>query len=326
MNKKIRFLILVVVVIIIVVSCTTFAAVKKPIKLVYGTTNAQGEIFYKADLYFKELVEKNSKGQIIIEYYNASQLGSLTEMTQATKVGSQQMVGGNFGALFTYWSRLGTFDLPYLYRDQDHFFKVASKINSFLDQDEMAAKTGMHILSARVRLPRQLTSKIPVNKLEDLKGMKIRVPQISSWLALWKALGAAPTVLPWADTLTSLATGVVDAQENPMDGIFINKVYEYTKYCALTYHIRDMVLVLINDKVWKSLTKAQRKIIQDAAKKSENYVKKDIVKSEKEYYQSLVKVGMVFTNPDLVPIREKAKTIWSQFGDAGLIKKIEAVK
>jgi tripartite ATP-independent transporter DctP family solute receptor len=326
MLKKFRCLALVLVLIIVAVSGTTFAA-KKPIKLVYGTTVADGEILYKGDLYFKRLVEKNSKGQILIDYYNASQLGSLTEMFQAVKAGSQQMSSNSPGGVSPFWPKLGTLDLPYLYRDQEHFLKVTTKITSLINTDEMAAKTGMRVLGARIRLPRQLTtSKFPVNKLEDVKGLKIRVPQNSSYLALWKTLGAIPTVIPWAETQTALASGVVDAQENPLDGIFVTKVYEQTKYCALTSHIRDMFLVVINEKFWKSLTAGQRKIIRNAVNKSNKFVSNAFIQSENEYYQKLVKVGVVFTRPDVVPFREKAKTIWTKFGDAKLIKKIEAVK
>jgi TRAP-type C4-dicarboxylate transport system substrate-binding protein len=235
MLKKFRCLVLAMVLIIVSVSCTTFAADKKPIKLVYGTSFQVTELVHKGDLYFKELVEKNSKGQIVVEVYPASQLGSVAEMLQATKAGSQQMVLCGPGAIATYWSKLGTFDLPYLYRDQAQFLKTAQKITSLINQDEMTTKTGMRILGARIRLPRQLTTtKSPINKLEDVKGLKIRVPQNPSYLALWKALGAIPTVIPWAETQTALTSGVVGAQENPIDSLLLAKIYEQTKYCAMT--------------------------------------------------------------------------------------------
>jgi tripartite ATP-independent transporter DctP family solute receptor len=327
MLKKFRCLALVLALVLVTVSCTTFAAKKKQIKLVYGTTFQVTELMYKGDLYFKKLVEKKSKGKILVEVYPAGQLGSIAEMLQATKAGSQQMVLCGPGAIATYWSKLGTFDLPYLYRDQMHSLKTAQKITSLINQNEMAAKTGMRILGARIRLPRQLTTtKSPINKLEEVKGLKIRVPQNPLYLALWKALGAVPTVIPWAETQTALTSGVVDAQENPVDSMLLAKIYEQTKYCAMTSHVRDMLWMTINDKFWKSLTKAQRKIIQAAAEKSNKYVNYSTQENEKKYVKSLTKVGVVFTHPDVAPFREKAKTIWSQFGDMDLIEKVEALK
>jgi tripartite ATP-independent transporter DctP family solute receptor len=327
MLKKFRCLILAMVLILVSVSCTTFAADKKPIKLVYGTSFQVTELVHKGDLFFKELVEKNSKGQILVDVYPASQLGSVAEMLQATKAGSQQMVLCGPGAIATYWSKLGTFDLPYLYRDQAQFLKTAQKITSLINQDEMTAKTGMRILGARIRLPRQLTTtKSPINKLEDVKGLKIRVPQNPSYLALWKALGAIPTVIPWAETQTALTSGVVGAQENPIDSLLLAKIYEQTKYCAMTSHVRDMLWMIINEKHWKNLTKKQQKIIQDAVNKSNKFVNDSVIENEKDYVKSLVKLGVVFTHPEVAPFRERAKTIWSQFGDAELIETIEAIK
>ena len=325
MLKKFRYLFLAMALILVVVSCSTFAAVKK-VKLVYGTTGVETEVTTKGDLYFKELVEKNSKGKIIIDYYSGSQLGSAAEMLQATKAGSQQMAAASPGTLASFWGKLGTFDLPYLYRDQKHFLKVTKKFPSLINQDEMAAKTGMRVLDARIRLPRQLTSTFPINKLEDVKGLKIRVPQNPSYVALWKALGAVPTILPWSETQTALTSGVVNAQENPIDGMLSGKVYEQTKYCAMTSHVRDMFIMVINEKAWKGLAASQRKIIQDAAVKSNEFVNQTLMKNEQEYVQALIKVGVTFTKPNVAPFREKAKTIWSQFGDPEMIEKIQAVK
>jgi TRAP-type C4-dicarboxylate transport system substrate-binding protein len=203
---------------------------------------------------------------------------------------------------------------------------VASRFSSLIDQKAIAKKINMRIIGMRIRPPRQLTTKFPVNKLEDIKGLKIRVPQSPVSVALWKALGAIPTVLPGGEVYTALATGTVDAQENPFESIYMSKFYEQVKYCALTAHKRELVVVVINNKWWKNLKAAQRKIIQNALDKSNELVSKLALENDEKYYQLLVNAGMKFTKPDLAPFREKVKTIWSQFGDAKLIKKIQAVK
>jgi tripartite ATP-independent transporter DctP family solute receptor len=325
MLKKARCLVLAMVLVLVVVSCTTFASVK-PIKIVYGTLSEPDHFFTKGDLYFKKLVEKNSNGRILVEVYPASQLGSITEMYQAVKTGSQQMVQGAGQTLATFWPKLATFDLPYLYRDNQHFINVMSKYTSLIDQDEMAAKTGMRVLGCRMRSFRQLTTKFPVNKLADIKGMKMRVPQSPVSVALWKALGTVPTVIPGSDIYTSLATGVVDAQENSLDAIFLAKFYEQAKYCALTSHLQETTLNLISNDFWNGLTSKQKKIIQDAMNKTNKQLIKTALEKTDEYYKSLVKLGMIFTKPDLAPFREKGKTIWKEFGDRDLIKKIQAIK
>jgi tripartite ATP-independent transporter DctP family solute receptor len=323
MLKKFRCLALVMIVVLVCISCTTFAA-KKPVKLVYGHVFPADHYFSKCDYYFKKLVEKKSKGQIIIDFFPASQIGASTEMLQAVKSGAQQIYFGGLPNVFL--PKLATFALPYLYRDEAHQLKVRSKLSSLVDPNELAAKAGVRIIGARLRSPRHLTTKFPVNKLEDIKGLKIRVPENAMFLAFWKALGAVPTVIPTADVYTALATGTVDAQENPFSDIYANKFFEQVKYCALTGHIRSIYTMVINNNCWNRLARSQQKIIIDAADKSCKMSEDLRNENEAEYKKMLAKEGMKFTRPNLAPFREKAKTVWSQFGDEELLKKIEAIR
>jgi tripartite ATP-independent transporter DctP family solute receptor len=325
MLKKFRCLALVLVLVLVVVSCTTFAAIK-PIKLIYGHDFTADHFFSKGDRYFKKLVEKNSKGTILVDFFPALQLGSATEMLQATRSNSQQITQVSPGSLASIWPKIGTLELPYLYRDDAHEIKVAKRISSIIDQDELAAKTDLRILNVRIRAPRHLTTKFPVHKLEDIKGLKIRSPENKLFMRLWQVLGAVPTVIPMTDVYTALATGTIGAQENPFDSIYTWKIYEQVKYCALTAHIRSLSMMVINNSCWNSLTAEQQKIIADAAAKSAKMGFKDVKKDENRCYNLLVKAGMKFTKPNLAPFRKKAKTIWREFGDEELIKKVEAIK
>jgi tripartite ATP-independent transporter DctP family solute receptor len=326
MLKKFRCLALVLALILVVVSSTTFAA-KKPIKVICGSQYPPDHLYIqKGDLLFKKLVEKNSEGQILVEVYPNKQLGSIPEQIQAVRSNAQQITFCPVGSLVPYWSKLGTFDVPYLYRNKKHYSKVVNKFISLIDQDEMGAKAGFRILSIRVRTPRQLTTKFPVNKLEDIKGLKIRVPEDPISVALWKALGAIPTIIPAANMYTSLATGVVDAQENPLSANWANKIYEQTKYCAMTNHKFEINPVIIGNDFWKSLTVAHRKIIQKAMDKVNKYANRVHLNEEKKYQNLLAKKGMIFTKPNLAPFRKRAKTIWKQFGDDKVIQMIQAIK
>jgi tripartite ATP-independent transporter DctP family solute receptor len=326
MLKKFRCLFLIMALILVFITCTTFAATKKPIKLVFGHVFPADHFFVKSDNYLKKLIEKKSNGKILIDYYPASQLGGGPEMMQATRSGAQQLNILSPEDLAQYWSKIGTLGLPYLFRDQAHHIKVAQRFTSIINQDELAAKTGMRVLSVRIRAPRQLTTKFPINKLEDIKGLKIRVPGTPLMVALWKAFGTIPTSMSAEDIYTALATGVIDAQENPLPDIYARKLFEQVKYCALTGHKRDLAMLVINNKCWESLTTKQKKIIKDAAVKSAEMGCKDAVKNEKKYYNLLVKKGMKFTKPNVNPFIEKARSIWSQFGDKEVLKMVEAIK
>jgi tripartite ATP-independent transporter DctP family solute receptor len=326
MLKKSRFLVLTMILILICVSCATFAA-NKPLKVVYGTPFHKDLFMSKGDFYFKKLVEKYSKGQILVDFYPQQQLGTIPEQVQAVKINAQQMFEIGPGSLAKDMPILKTFDLPYLYRDQDHFMKVTEKFTSLIDYKEFIAKTGARVLGVPfINTARQLTTKFPVNKVEDIKGLKIRMAEIPVWVHLWQALGAIVTVLPVTDTYTALATGTVDAQENPLATIYAFKFYEQTKYCAFTNHLQEIDLMIINNKFWNSLTKKQQKILTDAQKKCCEYKIKAALKDDAENQKLLEKEGMIFTHPALAPFREKARVILDKYADKELLKKIEAVK
>jgi tripartite ATP-independent transporter DctP family solute receptor len=326
MFKKCRCLVLAMVLVLVVVSCTAFAATK-PIKIVYGHIWAPEHYYMQGDNYFKKLVEKNSKGQIIVDIFPGSQLGGPGEMLSATRNGAQQMTQSGLGGFISrLMPKLGTFELPYLIRDYDHAQKIIKSFNSLINQDEFVAKTGVRIIGFKLSTPRHMTTKFPVKKLEDIKGLKIRVPETPSLMALLKALGTIPCVIPTADTYTALATGTVNAQEGPLTAFYANKWYEQQKYCALTAHMYGFYVMIINNNFWNSLTTAQQKIIQDAGDKCTKLMINATKDDEKKSYQLLVKVGIKFTKPDLTPFREKAKPLLKEFGDEELVSKIQAVK
>jgi tripartite ATP-independent transporter DctP family solute receptor len=325
MLKKSRCLFLAMVLILVVVSCNAFAA-NKPIKLVFGHVFGQDYYFTDGDLLFKKLVEKNSNGRIEVEIYPGAQLGPIPEMIQATQAGSQQMTIASGTYLGQYWKKLGTFDLPYLYRDQKHFTKVEQNYTSLINQDEMAQKIGLRMLGYRDRTFLQLVTKFPVNKLQDLKGKKIRVNESPISVALWKALGAIPVVVPGAEFYTALATGVVEGGMGPFDGVLLNKQYEQAKYCVYTNQSQELLMQVVSEKFWKSLTSKQQKVIQDAVDKSNALVNKLAIETQKEYVDELVKVGVIFNKPNLKPFMKRANSVLKEFGDAELIKKIQAIK
>jgi tripartite ATP-independent transporter DctP family solute receptor len=326
MLKKFRYLALVMALTLVFVSCNTFAAKKKPIKLIFGHHFPVDHYYSKAVLNFKAMVEKNSKGQILVDVFPASQLGSLKEMTQATQSGAQHMFLESLGGLATSYPKLGTFQLPYLVRNERHYAKLLSKGMSLFDEKELTNNTSLSIVALWARSPRYLTTKFPVNKLKDIKGLKIRVPEHPTFLAFWKALGTVPTPIPISDVYTALATGTIDALENCLSDICTFKLYEQTKYFAYTAHMHEVLAIYINAKTWRSLTSAQKKILTAAGSKTSKMVLDAVNNGEKEYWDFLREKGKKVTYPALAPFRERAKTIWGQFGDPALIKKVQALK
>jgi tripartite ATP-independent transporter DctP family solute receptor len=325
MLRKFRCLVLAMVLILVLVSCTTFAAAK-PIKLVFGHHFPTDHYYHKAALEFKAVVEKKSKGQILVEVFPASQLGSLKEMTQATQSGAQHFFIDSPGGLATSYPKLATFDLPYLVRDERHYEKLLSKGISLLDEKDLLAKTGLVMVGFLARAPRHTATQIPINKLKDIKGLKLRVPEAPMFVAIWRAFGAITTPIPIADVYTALATGTVVGLENCLSDFYSFKLYEQLKCFAYTAHMHQVTAIFINGKTWTNLTSAQKKILLNASRKSGAVAKQAVDNEEKGYWDFFRKEGKIVTYPDLAPFRERTKPLWSQFGDPELIKKIQAIK
>jgi tripartite ATP-independent transporter DctM subunit len=202
---------------------------KKPIKLVFGAPYAADHYCSKYDLMFKDLVEKQTKGQIIVDFYPALQLGTVPEELQAIKMGSQQMFATSPGNIVTFLPKMATFDLPYIYRDQDHHKKVAKNFATLIDQDEFVAKLGARVLGYYIDAPRNLTSNVPELLVPGIAACifypDIPIQMMSSRLAnsfLSSSLLAVPLFVFAAQILTD-----IEVADNIFS--FINKVVGHVR-------------------------------------------------------------------------------------------------
>jgi TRAP-type C4-dicarboxylate transport system substrate-binding protein len=326
MLKKFRCLVLAMVLILVFVSCTTFAA-NKPIKVIFGHNYAIEHYYNKGVLEFKKMVEKNSNGQILVSIFPGAQLGGPGEMLQATRNGAQHMTISNMGGFISgLLPKLATFEMPGLITDYARMTKIMDKFNSLIDPDEMVAKTGVRTIGFFSRAMSRIYTKFPVKKIEDIKGLKIRAAEIPVAVAAFKAIGTVPTVVSNADVYTALATGTVNALLTDTPNFYAYKFYEQLKYCALINYQCGFSIMIINNNFWNGLTASQKKIVQEAAIKCTKFVKTATMAEDKRCQKLLTKAGVKLTKPDSSPFINKVKTIWSQFGDAELLKKLEAIK
>jgi tripartite ATP-independent transporter DctP family solute receptor len=161
----------------------------------------------------------------------------------------------------------------------------------------------------------------PINTPDDLKGFKIRVPGIAMWVAMFKALGAGPTVIPFGELYSALQTKVVDGQENPLALISSAKLYEVQKYCSLTAHTWDGHFIFANarkfDRLPKEVQESMTKNLAAAALQQ----REDIARLNDDAQNQLTNLGITFNKPDPAPFRNVLQsagfyTEWKKkFGD-----------
>ena len=224
---------------------------------------------------FAQEVEKATGGKMKVRAIGNASLGSDTQMQQALIGGAQEMMVGSTATLVGLVPEMAVWDTPFL-------FSNAKEADVVLDGpvgDKIKAKLeakGMVGLVYWENGFRNLTnSKRPVAKLEDLNDIKLRVMQNNVFLDSFKTLGANAVPLPFSELFTALETKTVDGQENPYNTILSSKFYEVQKYLTVTNHVYSPWIVLVSKKYWDGLSKAEQKVLLDAAKKSRDFERQD---------------------------------------------------
>lgn len=296
----------------------------KPLVLRYAHMNpASSPNGLQADYFAKKIAEK-SGGTIKIEVYPASQLGSISEMAEAVSMGSVAMHHNTYGGLQPLLNDLGLFDTPYLYRDIDHLLKATDPETSpalkELNQ-KLIDTRGVRILYSFYFGTRELTANIPVYSPKDLSGKKIRAIPSPIYLAAVEGMGAVAVPIDWAEVPIALSTGVADGQENPVSTLVTSNIYEVQKYAMMTDHIMGSEPVVINEKVWKSLSDEQRKMFTDVAKETRDWASNYVRDSEAKDVQTLKDKGMtIITAADGLKVDEFRasvnKVVKERFGAA----------
>lgn len=224
---------------------------------------------------FAQEVEKATGGKMKVRGIGNASLGSDTQMQQALIGGAQEMMVGSTATLVGIVPEMAVWDTPFLFNN----VKEADAVLDGPVGEKVKAKLepkGMVGLVYWENGFRNLTnSKRPVNKLEDMGDIKLRVMQNNVFLDSFKALGANAVPLPFSELFTALETRAVDGQENPFNTVVSSKFYEVQKYLTVTNHVYSPWIVTVSKKWWDTLSPAEKKVLQDAAVKSRDFERKD---------------------------------------------------
>lgn len=284
----------------------------KAVKLRLGHITGETDAWHKGALKFAELVKEKSNGSVEVEIYPSSTLGNDRDLIEGMQLGSVDfaLVAG---VLSNFYEPYSILELPYLFRDNDHLQKVLyGEVGEKLKQD-LLSNAQIRGLEFWVRGPRELTASRKIEKVEDLKGLKVRVPEIPASIAAWKAMGASPTPMAFGEVYSSLQTGVIDGQENPIAFMASNKIQEVQKYLMMTNHVYGYVQLTMSDITYQKLSKDQQKAVEEAAKEATAFENELVAKQDVELLEGLKKGGMEVIELDTAPFMEKAKTVHAEF-------------
>lgn len=233
----------------------------------YAHVGAEGESQTRYATELAALIKEKTGGKVEVRVFPASQLGNLSEMINAVRIGSIAMAHHDFASLDRIVEDVGVFNAPFIYRDARHAMKATDARTSPVMQEinkQLVEKGQIRIVGNFYRGARQLSAKFPVKSPADLKGRKIRGVPIKLWNTMLSGMGAIPTPVEITELMTALSTGLVDGQENPLNNIIAQKFYEVQPYIMMTSHMESVLGLFINERVWQKLTDQERKAFEDS--------------------------------------------------------------
>jgi tripartite ATP-independent transporter DctP family solute receptor len=221
---------------------------------------------------FADKLKELSKGTMLIDQYPGAQLGQEPQILQLVKAGDIEFAIISSANTATISPQAGVMSLHFLFRDESHVIKaladkqVIEAIQKMIDETTQ----GLHVIATGSQGVRHMYSKKEIHKVEDIKGLKVRVQATATEDTMFPAYGAQTVHMPFGSVYTSLQTGVVDVAENSINVYLVNKHYEVAPVLNITEHEGNNALVFVSDKLWQTLSAEQKQWVLTAAAEISN--------------------------------------------------------
>jgi tripartite ATP-independent transporter DctP family solute receptor len=268
---------------------------------------------------FAELVAAKSGGKMKVNVFAGGALGGDAANVSALQGGTIEFVQLNSGILASQVKDFEVFDFPFL-------FANAKEADALVDgpigqklHAKLAEKGIIGLAYVELGFRNITNSRKPINTVEDIAGLKLRVIPNAINIDWVKALGANPTPMAFPEVYAGLEQKAIDGQENPLSVILANKFYEVQKNLAVTNHQYNPQSIIFSKKVWDTLAPADQKILQDAAKEAATFQRKVNRDKSADDLQELKKAGMAvteFSPAEQAKLRAKLEPVVAKHGAA----------
>jgi tripartite ATP-independent transporter DctP family solute receptor len=299
---------LTVLLVVVAMSCFAMAAGAADVTIRLASAFEPTHILCQSAEQFKKMVEERSGGAIAVELFLGGVMGSEEEVTESVSIGAVEMQAGGGLPIKTYAPQYYFLDSPYVIKDWDHYQRVFFESPLGEKARALVAEKGNTLyLGVVYRGLRQFTSNKPINTPDDLQGLKLRLPQLPTWVAVWKEVGALPVPVALPELFSALQTGVADASEGDVTQIHSFHLDEVQKYLSMTGHLVQTGALTINKAFFEGLSKENQDLVMQAGKEASEWGSEQILTGEQDLIEDLKKKGMEVVIPDAGAFREKAK-------------------
>ena len=273
----------------------------------------QSHPVHEAMVYMAERIDEKSGGLVELQIFPSGQLGSESESIEQVQRGALAMVKTSVAPLEGFIPEMALFGLPYLFRDEDHFWNV---LLGDIGKELLAAggSVGIKGLCYYDSGSRSFyTIDGPILTPDDLAGKKIRVMRSRTAMDMISQMGGSPTPIPWGELYTALQQGMVDGAENNPPSLHTSRHFEVTKHYSLDEHARIPDIVLMSKDIWESLNPQVQQWVQEAADESVVFQRRLWKEKTQESLDMLQEAGVKIYYPDKAPFVEKMKPMLEKF-------------
>ena len=250
-------------------------------------------------------VREQTGGAVDIQTFPAGQLGSSRDLIEAASSGAVQIVDEGAAQFGQFVPQFSILEAPYLWRDAA---QVRRALGSPLVDEmyaQLVSKRSMRVVGSTYYGKRHVTTgSKPVNTVDDMKGLKLRIPEVDTFRAMAEAWGARPTPLNFSELYLALSQGAVDGQENPLPTIQSAKFNEVQKYLILTGHVITPRLIVINENAWAALDAKQRQVLKASLEANGQIQDAEILAQEGKLADTFKAGGMTVIQPDVESFRK----------------------
>jgi tripartite ATP-independent transporter DctP family solute receptor len=282
---------------------TPFAGAQTKLKWahVYETS----EPYHTQALWAAGEIKRRTNGRYEIDVFPASTLGKETDLNQALPLGTVDIIYTGTAFAGRVYPPISIAAGPFIFRDYDHWQKFRNgPVFKELAKGYEEKSGGAKILGYTYYGLRHLTANKMVTRPEDMKGMKLRVPDAPLFMMFPRAVGANPTPIAFAEVYLALQNGTVDAQENPLPTIDAKKFYEVQKYIILTGHITESLVTIMGAGTWAKLNGADRAIFSEVLWEASSRATQEIYDSENRLVTDFEKRGKTVVKVDRRPFMQ----------------------
>jgi TRAP-type transport system periplasmic protein len=275
--------------------------------LTFGGSDALGSILDRQNLRFTACVNDKAAGKVKVNFIQGEQLGSDVQVIEQMMQGSVQIYGDVLDWYANWVKDYAVLAWGFTFRDADHMQKFLDSPTYVAMAEKLRKEQGLRILAAAPTQPRILFSKKPIAGLADLNGVKMRVPEIKTYLTLWEALGTRPSRLAWGEIYLGLKTGVVEAAEGPISSAYSAKFHEAAPNVIRTDHLLSSAHITMNEKAYAALPADQQKLVTDCAGEAVRNTRSVAQAETEDVVRKMGAEGAKVTTIDKAPVQQRAR-------------------